>query len=188
MPVTANYPAFGLASLVRYPASPDPDQSTAQTVAVMRQYIADGSERPEVTAAAREAAGALGMWAPVWRKCQAVHDWMRRNIRFVTDEEQLSRYLGIEPDYELLIRPELLVRSRRGDCDDFTMLTCAMLRALGVDTQICTIAADRRDPQRFSHVYAIALSEDGSPIAMDTSHGPYVGWEAPAFRRQVWPS
>ena len=47
-----------------------------------------------------------------------------------------------------------------GDCDDFSMLTAALLEASGIPWEFVTVAADRDSPGRFSHVYVRALVEE----------------------------
>lgn len=76
---------------------------------------------------------------------------------------------------------------RRGDCDDFTMLCCALLKALGVPFVIITICADPSDSTRWSHVFPMALCPNAIPL--DASHGSGPGWMVPAehtFRWQSW--
>jgi transglutaminase-like putative cysteine protease len=185
--VNVQLPSFGFASLEKYPASPDNDKSVAQTIALMGSIIESSTEHPNVIAATREACAGIGTAAPAWRKSQAIFEWVKQHVRFMTDEAILAKYFGLGPDQELLIKPELLVLFRRGDCDCHAMLTCAMLRCAGVDCHLVTIAADQDEPERYSHVYAVAVTEDGRLLPMDTSHGQYAGWEAPwCFRRQEW--
>ena len=77
----------------------------------------------------------------------------------------------------------------RGDCDDFTMLLCCFLEVLGCPWEIVTLAVDPHEPERWSHVYAVAVLEDGSLMALDASHGSYPGWEVPGehmMRYQAW--
>jgi len=120
-----------------------------------------------------------------------VWEWVKRNIRFESDESQLARMLGRHDELELLISPSVLLRARdkAGDCDDFTMLCCSMLAALGVTPLIKTYKCDRSDPGRWSHVCAAAVLEDGTVFPVDASHGEYPGWEVPAqdvYESQLW--
>jgi transglutaminase-like putative cysteine protease len=182
-------PQFGEVSVERFPASPDNDLSVAQTVALMGAVIHASVEHPNVIAATREACAGVAIDAPAWRKAQAIFSWVKRHIRFMTDEAILARYYGLGPDFELLQKPELLLLFRRGDCDCFSMLTCSMLQCAGVPSRLITIAADTDEPERYSHIYAAAELETGELLPMDTSHGPYIGWQAPwCFRRQEWAS
>jgi transglutaminase-like putative cysteine protease len=154
----------------------------------MAAHIRRAAGDPAIGQATAEALGSDLANAPDWHRSRAVFDWVKRNITFETDERLLYELLGTGPDNELLIRPELLLRFRRGDCDDYSMLTCAMLLRAGIPCQLVTIAADRQEPQRFSHVYAQALLDGRVRFPMDTSHGPYAGWEAGRpYRRMEWP-
>lgn len=180
-------PAFGLASVTRTPCNSDTDSSTVATVSLMQQYIQAASQSPAIQQALSQAMYGIADSAPAWRKADAIWHWVRKNFRFQTDESILATSFGMGPDNELLIRPELFLQVRRGDCDDFSMLTCALLKTAGCTARLVTIAADPSEPQRFSHVYALVVLENGNTIPMDTSHGRYFGWESPrAYRRQEW--
>ena len=182
-------PAFGLASVERTPCNSDTDASTQATISLMQAYIGAAASHPAIRAAARQAICGIPDYAPAWRKADAIWRWVKRGFRFQTDESILSRSFGLGPENELLIRPELFLVVRTGDCDDFSMLTCALLRAAGLDAQLVTIAADPAEPGRWSHVYAAVVLENGNTIPMDTSHGLYFGWECPrAYRKQEWAS
>jgi transglutaminase-like putative cysteine protease len=153
---------------------------------MMHAYAVDGQYQPAVIRATRAALGSIGPGAPAWRKADAVWRWVHGNIRFVPDEEWLAAS-GLRQDAELLQLPELLLTTRAGDCDCFTILLCSMLAAAGVDWRIVTICADPEDPTRWSHVYAVAVLEDGSELPMDASHGRFPGWQARGwFQRAEW--
>lgn len=192
--MTALIPNVGQVSYSIEQTHPDTDRSTAATVAAMQRCIQASVSHPAVIAAAAQALGCVSPAAPAWRKAQAIWEYVHRSIRFRPDEEALDQYFGLPQDMELLQRPELLLASRAGDCDDFTMLACSLLACVGVPSRIVTVAADRETPWRWSHVYAVALDESGDAIPMDTSHGQLFGGfgcEIPAnrvFRRQEWAS
>ncbi len=119
--------------------------------------------------------------------------WVKKNIQFVEDEELLNQELGygaLELDKELLISPPVLLSmpSPMGDCDDFSTLLASLLLACEIKCSFVTVAADGMDPYKFSHVYVRAYPNDGEAIYLDTSHGPYPGWETSRqFRKQEWP-
>jgi transglutaminase-like putative cysteine protease len=170
-----------------YPTSPDTERSTRDTIALMHQCIERSYDAPAVIAATREALQGCGRRDPAWRIASAIWEWVHRHIRFISDEQILTEYLGLSPDLELLQEPALLLQTREGDCDCFTMLVCSMLRCAGVRYRIVTIAANPAMPDRWSHVYPVAISESGRELPMDASHGRYFGWQAPRyFRRQEW--
>ena len=62
-----------------------------------------------------------------------------------------------------------------GDCDDFSMALAALLATQGISTKFCTVAADERAPDQFSHVYCVAYL-DGERSPLDASHGKRLGW------------
>lgn len=185
----AQIPGIGSIPYTLQPVNPNTDLSTAATIADMRQVVQHSADHPAVVAATRQALGCVGSSAPAWRKAQAIWEWVHGNIRFEPDEQQLSEYYGLPEDMELLQRPELVLATRVGDCDCFTMLVCSMLAAAGVGSRIVTVKADQGEPHRWSHVYPVAVMESGSTIPMDASHGRWFGWEVPAgrvFARKEW--
>ena len=124
-------------------------------------------------------------------KIQKVFRFIKQRVEFVEDEEQLGAF-GIPSDprgQELLITPPYLLSmiEPKGDCDDFSMLCCSMLKASGVDCSFVTVAADESLPNQFTHVYCQALGSNGW-IPVDCSHGREIGWETPrAHRKKIWP-
>jgi transglutaminase-like putative cysteine protease len=169
----------------QFQPSGDDDTAVLQTLnrmdAISRRAAAD----PHIRQAAELAAAHLPETAGSREKAAAVWQWVKANVRFVQDEDLVP---GVR---EVLIEPPRLVTmpEPQGDCDDFTMLTCSMLAALGVPARPVAVAADPQDPSRFSHVYAEAILEDGARMPLDASHGQYAGWEVPAnrvHRRLPW--
>jgi transglutaminase-like putative cysteine protease len=167
----------------------DSARSTAQTARVMCEHIRRDSHSPVVISTARRICQAA--------RCQSASDaaravWLfvKQRVRFVHDDDLITRLFGERDQLELLIAPSALLHMNNpeGDCDDFTMLTCALLAALGVRSQVVCICCDLDDPARFSHVYPRAyLPEVNSWMAVDSSHGSHPGWKVPArhtFREQ----
>jgi len=185
-PASIFHPDF--AGLVRYTsaARPDDDElATAQTIAEMSRLIREDSRsRPVRELALRITAGAVDDQDLIAR----LFYWVKGHIRFRDDSETAALGNLPEPAWaEVLIRPlDLLAMPQpTGDCDDFAMLTAALLRALGVDASLVTIATV--DPQLYSHVYVIATLRDGGRINLDTSHGPEPGWCArPVGKFREW--
>jgi hypothetical protein len=123
----------------------------------------------------------------------AIWLWVKNHIKFLHDDV-LTRVLFNENDhFELLISPPVMLRMKApsGDCDDFTMLACALACAMGYQWGIVTLACDRKRPGDYSHVYGCAWLPDGVMCPLDCSHGKYPGWEVPAHdvqRKTVWDS
>jgi hypothetical protein len=176
----------------------DNERAAQQTVEAMARHIRYCATDPYIRWVASDALGSwgntsgLGMsgdgrsraaWSAWW--------WAKQNVKFMQDDAQLLRLLNERDQLELLITPSVMVRleTRQGDCDDFTMLVCCLLEALGAPWRIVTIACDPSDPQRWSHVFAAGVMEDGRLVPLDASHGQYPGWHVPnerTFRLQVW--
>ena len=181
--------------LERFPAAADSDTATQQTISLMCRYISEAAADPEIQNAAdyvrcSYAGGSaqpaeLG-WGVFW--------FLKHNLKFVVDEAPLMRFERVVPgsgwnQQDMLIRPDVLIRmqKREGDCDDFTMLCCALLKCLGVPFVIVTIACGADDPSRWSHVFPMALCPAAIPL--DASHGSAPGWMVPrehTFRWQAW--
>lgn len=168
------------------------ESSTAQTVQEMCGHILDSANDPLVQSTAIDACAQAGVMSMARKQlANAAWLWCKRNIKFVTDEEQLLKLLGRRDELELLIAPAVMVRMRprQGDCDCFTMMLCSLLQCLGVPALIQTFKCDQQEPWRWAHVCAAAVLEDGSVISLDASHGEYPGWavtiEGP-FESQLW--
>ena len=175
--------------LERFPAAQDSDTATSQTVDLMCRYVRETDSDPVIQQAAEYARQRFGAnaqdpaglaWGVFW--------FLKHNMRFVVDEAPMFR-LGLPNEQDLLISPSVLIRmsDRAGDCDDFTMLGAALLRALKVPYAIVTIAASPDDPGRWSHVFLMAMCPN--PLPLDASHGSGPGWMVPAahtFRWQCW--
>lgn len=118
--------------------------------------------------------------------------WVKGHVTFVEDETLLAQQLGYQDvAQELLIAPDRMLQMPvpMGDCDDFAMLTAALVLACGMAAKFTALAVDQVEPFRFSHVYASAyLCDEGKWVAMDTSHGPQLGWEyhGQIFRKAEW--
>lgn len=174
----------------RVKAAGDTDGATEQTVQKMCEYIRWGAADPRVQAAAAYARKYFAMgrsdqamlaWAVFW--------YVKHCVKFRNDEATLFR-LGEKDQQDLLIAPAVLVRMAKPseDCDGFTMLSCAMLCYLGVPVLIVTVAVDPSDPERWSHVFPIAVP-DRRIMPVDASNGVGPGWMVPRehiSRFQAW--
>jgi hypothetical protein len=172
----------------------DSDQATAQTISRMVDLIKESCADPLMQGVALNAWQTWGRGSNSARVAAEGVWWACKHMMtFVQDAPALARMFGPHDALELLVSPAAMIRCRQmeGDCDDFTMMACAMLGCLAIPFEILTVAASPQDPSRFSHVYARAVMPDGSRIPMDVSHGKYPGWEVPRarqFRVQVWDS
>jgi len=191
--VTVVHPLFGAAPIkASIWQRPDDDElATAQTIALMKLFALEDARSPIVRRAAQEAIGLLPL-RNAMAEAAAVWVWIRRHVRLVSDVD-LARLAGCpEPEEaEVLIRPVDLLRmpQPQGDCDCQAMLGAAMLRALGIDSEFATIAADPADPTTYSHVYVLVKLPCGRELPLDFSHAPGPGWTAISLgKARVWHS
>jgi hypothetical protein len=180
----------GRVQLERFPAAETSDGATEQTIGLMCRYIRESSDDDQVQAAANWARESFGGNSPdPAMKAWAVFWFLKHYMRFVVDEAPMFR-LNEPNQQDLLYSPAVLIRTQdpSGDCDDFTMMGAALLKCLGVPFVIVTIAAGPDDPQRWSHVFLMAMLPSG-PLPIDASHGSGPGWMVPAshtYRWQCW--
>ncbi len=168
----------------------DSNKSTLQTVRLMCPLIKDACADPLI----RDYAGRVGSRSRGHRALVAAECFLflKGNVRFVIDERPVLELYGETDQVDFLISPSVLMRmhSPAGDCDDFTMLACALLRCNNVPFEIVTIMADRTRPGQWSHIYPRAVMPNGQRMVIDaTPPGMYPGWEVPAYdiqRKQVW--
>lgn len=157
------------------------EMSIAETLAHMANVAKQASADPAIQRIAEQLDGATThdyVMRAFW--------WVRQHIPYVRDEDRLES-LGLPPDAELIVRPELLVRTEMGgDCDDHATITAALLLARNIPVRFITITTPE-DPAHFTHVWVEALTQNGW-VALDTAYGVEPGWVAPtAVRRAVWP-
>jgi hypothetical protein len=193
---TAYHPEFGqLMQYEAFPLSDDPDTQVAQTIHRMaRHYREDAKSSPILNEAA--AIRAYGSGDP----CSDTFWHVRGKVGFRQDEQLAAPIWRGDGDpvdggqvVEVLIRPRDLAQMDRPleDCDGFASYLPTLLKAQGVPCKFVTVAADARDPSRFSHVYAACTDPNtGQRISLDASHGPYPGWEClsagPVWRIKEW--
>jgi len=186
-----NFPAnFRLDQPEQIPSSlEDTDDSTAKTVEAMCRHIARAQTDPWFLAIAH------GMTSSpdLADKIAAVFQYCKAAIRFQRDEESVWNLYRKLNAIDFLIEPRALARmlpKAYGDCDEFTMFSLACLKALGVDSEIVTVAVDLERPGYWSHVYGQVILPDGRRMALDCSPaGRYPGWEVPdrdVQRKQAW--
>ena len=128
--------------------------------------------------------------------CSAIFHWIRNTVRFIEDEELLYNELGVAPaelDKELLIVPPVVLAMPvpMGDCDDYSLLTASMLLSAGIAPYYVTVAADREDPYKFSHIYCAAhLRDERNYMALDAGNRLQAvppGWESDSVtRKAIW--
>lgn len=190
-----DHPQLGRVNFTAAAMPDNPDAQVDQTIALMRRYALEDSRSPQIAADVRHALGTMdtGRWRTTagW-PLEALFTWVKHKIRFTQDADlgQPLEQAGVlpagNPVVEVLIRPvDISLGAGHGDCDDFSMYLAAMLCAVGIPCSFATVAADPAIPGQYSHVYVVAYPDGPSGrgshqrIPMDTSHGPYLGWEVP---------
>ena len=184
---TGYHPDFG--GLVEYhaiPLSRDPDTQVAQTIGYMRDLNRADTFSPAIMrdAALMESGSGDLLSDAFW--------WSKGKVKFQQDEQTAAPFRRLLDDdvVEVLIRPQHLANMAHPveDCDGIQNYTAALLRSRGIPCSYVTVAADAREPNRFSHVY-LACYQNGQRVALDPSHGPYPGWEAPNVydKKSEWP-
>ncbi len=165
-----------------------PDEQVARTMRRMGELATEDAANPIFQAfAARTFAGI----DPADKQAiiERAFDTVRGAIQFQQDETSgagLGEWCPADL-VEFIVRPVDMCRYidqgiAIGDCDDFSMLCAALLLTQGIPSKFCTVAADGRAPDQFSHVYCVAYL-DGERIPLDASHGSYPGWEVDQERQ-----
>jgi hypothetical protein len=160
--------------------------STTDTVKIMASIAVQQAHSPIVQAALNDALSTLPYECSTEDIARAIFTWVKSHIGFRQDEE-LLRLVGLSEDKEVLIDPERLLTMPEpaGDCDDFSTLIACMAIAVGLPTRFVTIAADPKDPERFSHVYVAVDVPRKGLLYLDASDGPYAGWETQQCIRKI---
>lgn len=136
-----------------------------QTLALMRRLIDAGKVNAEIRSAAAniihlvpEKSGA--------HEIESLFQFVRDHVRYTRD------VLGVET----VQLPEWTLRLKYGDCDDQTVLFCALAESVGYPTRL--IAAGYSDTITYEHVYAQVLIEDQWVNADCTERAP-LGYAPP---------
>jgi hypothetical protein len=159
---------------------------TAQTVAFMDELAeADAAHRLiiEATHKALSDAG-LSLEAAPLDKTIAIYWFLKRTIRYVPTP-------GTSPLVDQTLIPPatlLAMPDPEGDCPQFSMLACAMLRVCCIASYFKTIAADDQYPETYTHIYNVVDVGHGGLLPFDSSNGPAPGAEfARPGKTRVWP-
>ena len=155
------------------------DSAIEQTVQKMAQIIRLSSKNPLVREWARTILAGIQV-NQRYDEAQAIHNFVRDHVRYTRDPHGWE-YIQTPPVILSGIREYLRNRAARpiGDCDDMTVLSLSLMRAVGFPVIIKTVAYGKR----FSHVYGMVFV-DGKWIITDTVRpDKWFGWEAPGVTR-----
>jgi len=75
--------------------------------------------------------------------------FMNKNFKFVEDRDNFN-------NVEYWQSPEEMLKNKRGDCEDFAIFTQAILKELGIESQVVSIYGKNR----FAHTVAV-FKQDG---------------------------
>lgn len=150
--------------------SPDIDDR----ISWMIEEINEGKRDPRIRQIAGDILGKKtkdDQWAVPERdwlgEIKAVFDYVRKNVRFTRDPH----------DLELFQKPRRTLETKIADCDDLTILSCALLQSIGYPVFIRVIGINSKS---FSHVYLLVAYPPHEPkqvTPFDASRGEGVGWE-----------
>lgn len=88
-------------------------------------------------------------------KCQSIFAYLVDNVRYKLDKEG-DQYIKT---------PGRLLEDGCGDCKSLTMFLCCCLHCLGISHKMRFVSFDNTDV--YTHVYAVALDEQGEEIILD---------------------
>ena len=110
-------------------------------------------------------------------KCQAIFGYMVSNTHYLLDR-----------DGEQLIKsPARLIADGCGDCKSYTMFIASCLHCLGIPCKVRFVNFD--GGKQFTHVYPVAIDEQGNEIPMDAcelnEEGiPYYDYARPYMKKK----
>lgn len=169
------------------------DVATEDTVRLMYEISNEAASSQLVTNATATALSNTTQYSSPKEIADSIFWWVKRHLKFSNDEtlimDGLHRPVG-EYGTDLLITPDVLLTmsTPEGDCDDYSMLGRSMLLNAGFhpdQVKFCTVAANRSEPDTFSHVYVVVYLP--YRYVMDMSHGVCPGWEYnKSTRIQEW--
>lgn len=100
-------------------------------VAIIRKYSSDVTTINAASAIIHQA-GITDVRNSRYKAIKAIQNWVRDNIAYVPDPRL----------HEMLQTPPRTLQRGMGDCDDKTILVCAMLEALGFETELLAVGGN----------------------------------------------
>lgn len=97
-------------------------------VAIVRKYSSDLTTIQAATAIIQQA-GITDTRTQRFQAIKAIQNWVRDRIGYAHDPQNI----------EMLQTPPATLKRGYGDCDDKAILTCAMLKALGFETELLAV-------------------------------------------------
>jgi transglutaminase-like putative cysteine protease len=106
----------------------------------------------------------------------ALFEWVKCNVRYTRDIHRV----------ELLHTARRMLDLRAGDCDDMTILLCAMLKSIGHPVRLVLVGFNPRKKNLFTHIY-LEVFYKGRWISLDATVNRSMGWAPPAIHKQLFP-
>lgn len=150
---------------------------TRYTIEKMKDLAFRGSVHPDIIALASIVIRNVGH-KDYYGEAEALFNWVKSNIRYTRDPQ------GVE----LIQAPWVTLKRGHGDCDDLGTLLSALFASIGMQTGFETIRSDPKNPDEFSHVYAIVKTPVGWRAADPTVGASTFGWSprAGVYGRKIW--
>lgn len=161
------------------------DAGVEQTMDLLRHLIDDAAKDPAINVQAIQILRAYNVANfGVEDRTRAFYDWISQPANFLYVPDPVGPFGPKET-----LRPaRTLFQVRGGDCDDYTALMASLLCTVGIPVRAVTIAADRRAPTEFSHIYPEAQVGPNAWLPLDAARpGAQYGVPPPFyFRKRVW--
>lgn len=138
------------------------------TLRLMRRLILAGRTDPLVRQFTASLVAPIRPQKQYMAMVRLIHAFVRDRVAYVMDIR----------DVETLHPAEFILRNRYGDCDDKTILVCAMLESIGLKTKLVAVGAV---PNTCSHVYAeVRMGQHWIPL--ECTEDVPVGWSPPGVK------
>jgi transglutaminase-like putative cysteine protease len=148
------------------------NRATYESVEVIKKLIDQGKKDMVI----RTLAEKITQYIPqkdYKREVKAIYGFVTRRLRYTKDIHKVET---VHRARDLLRR-----HKKAADCDDFVILTGALLQSIGHPVRIIIIGNNYKDKEDYSHIY-IQTNVNNKWIGLDGSvPGAKVGWEAPKF-------
>jgi transglutaminase-like putative cysteine protease len=105
----------------------------------------------------------------------ALFEWVKRNVRYTRDIHRV----------ELLHTARRMLELRAGDCDDMTILLCAMLKSIGHPVRLALVGFNPKKKTLFTHIY-LEVFYRGQWIPLDPTVSRPMGWAPPLVHKQIF--
>jgi len=105
----------------------------------------------------------------------ALFEWVKRNVRYTRDIHRV----------ELLHTARRMLELRAGDCDDMTILLCAMLKSIGHPVRLALVGFNPKRKTLFTHIY-LEVFYRGQWIPLDPTVSRPMGWAPPLVHKQIF--